>query len=63
MQYNRASIRDVLDAQEDLVDARNALTTALVDYFEASLTFLRDTGTMKIKPDGMWQDPVLTSLP
>lgn len=53
--YGRASIRDVLDAQEDLVDAKNALTTALVDYFEASLAFLRDTGTLKVRPDGMWE--------
>lgn len=62
MQYRRASIRDVLDAHEDLVDAQNALTTALVDYFEASLRFLRDTGTMKIRPDGMWTEETIASI-
>jgi outer membrane protein TolC len=56
-EYKRASVRDVLDAQEDLVDAKNAVTFAIVDYFEASLNFLRDTGTMKIHEDGTWQTP------
>ena len=57
LQYKRASIRDVLDAQEDLLDAKVALTKATVDYFEASMNFLRDTGTMKVQADGMWQKP------
>jgi outer membrane protein TolC len=56
-EYKRASVRDVLDAQEDLVDAKNAVTLAVVDYFEASLNFLRDTGTMKVREDGTWQAP------
>jgi outer membrane protein TolC len=56
IQYDRASTRDVLDAQDDLLDAKNAATEALVDYLTAGIEFLRDTGTMKIKPDGMWEE-------
>lgn len=58
LQYDRASTRDVLDAQEDLLDAQDAETEALVDYLVASIEFLRDTGTMKIKPDSMWEETI-----
>ena len=58
LQYDRASTRDVLDAQEDLLGAKNAETSALVDYLVAGIEFLRDTGTMKIKPDGMWEGTI-----
>lgn len=55
LQYGRASTRDALDAREDLLDAENAATEALIDYAVASLEFFRDTEIMKIKPDGMWE--------
>lgn len=58
LQYDRANTRDVLDAQEDLLDAKNAETKAIVDYAIAGLEFFRDTGTMKIKPDGMWENTI-----
>ena len=55
LQYDRASTRDVLDAQKDLLNARNAVTDSLVSYLISSLEYLRDTGTLKVKPDGMWK--------
>lgn len=55
LQYGRASTRDVLDAQKDLLNARNAVTDSLVSYLISSLEYLRDTGTLKVKPDGMWK--------
>lgn len=58
LQYDRASTRDVLDAQEDLLDAQDAETEALVDYLVAGIEFLRDTGTMKVKPDSMWEETI-----
>ena len=58
LQYTRATARDVLDAQEDLLDAQDAETNALVDYLVAGIEFLRDTETMKIKPDGMWEETI-----
>ncbi len=55
LQYGRANTRDVLDAQEDLFDAQNAATVAVVDYTIATLNFYRDTGVLAVRPDGMWQ--------
>lgn len=55
MQYGRASSRRVLRAQEDLFEAQNAATQALVDYTIATLNFYRDTGVLQVRPDGMWE--------
>ena len=55
LQYGRASSRRVLDAQDDLFDAQNAATQALVDYAIANLNFYRDTGVLRVRPDGMWE--------
>jgi hypothetical protein len=62
LQYDRANTRDVLDAQEDFLKARNASTEAAIDYAIACLEFFRDTGTMKIKPDGMWEAGQLSEI-
>jgi outer membrane protein TolC len=55
LQYGRVSSRRVLDAQNDLFDAQNAATEALVDYTVATLDFYRDTGVLRVLPDGMWE--------
>jgi len=55
LQYNRASVRDVLDAQEDLYDARDETAITKVDYTIATLSFYRDSGILQVRPDGMWQ--------
>lgn len=55
MQYGRASSRRVLNAQQDLLDAQNAATAALVDYAVATLNFYRDTGVLHVRADGMWE--------
>lgn len=62
LKYNRANTRDVLDARDDLLDAQNAETEALIDYAVACLEFYRDTGIMKIKPDGMWEKALPTEI-
>ncbi len=56
MQFGRASSRRVLDSQNDLYDARNSATDALVDYVIAMLNFYRDTEALQVRPDGMWQE-------
>ncbi len=56
MQYGQASSRRVLDALNDLYEARNAATDALFDYAVATLSFYRDTETLQVRPDGMWQE-------
>jgi len=54
VQYGRATSRRVLDAQNDLFDAQNAATEALVGHTIATLNFYRDTGILQVRPDGMW---------
>ncbi len=54
LHYSRANTRDVLRAQQDAYDARNAATDAVIDYAIATLEFYRDTGVLQVKPDGMW---------
>ena len=55
MQYARVSSRRVLDAQNDLFDAQSEAADALVDYAVAMLNFYRDTGVLRVRPDGMWE--------
>ena len=52
----RAQIRDVLEAQEALINTRNGLTSAVVNYRVAELEFQRDTGVLKIDEKGLWQE-------
>lgn len=46
LQAGKATIRDVLDAENALVEARNALTAALVNHAIAKLELDRDVGTL-----------------
>lgn len=49
LQYGKASTRDVLEAEDALIEARNALTAALIDHAVARLDLERDTG--ELRPD------------
>ena len=49
----RAQIRDVLEAQEALLNARNSLTSAIIDYRIAELDFQQNTGLLEINKDGL----------
>jgi len=49
-------IRDVLEAQEDLISARNALTTAIVQYRISELSLQRDLGVLEVNEQGLWQE-------
>ncbi|MBN1848869.1 MAG: TolC family protein [Deltaproteobacteria bacterium] len=52
----RAELRDLLDAQEALLTAKNALTAAMVDYRMAELGFQRDTGLLAIDENGLFHE-------
>lgn len=56
LQAGRAEIRDVLDAQEALIGAQNALTSAAVTYRIAELEFQRDMDTLDVSVDGILQE-------
>lgn len=47
-------LRNVLDAQDSLILARNAATQALVDYLEARLNLLLDLGVLNTELEDFW---------
>ena len=56
LQAGRAEIRDLLEAQEDLLSAQNSLTAATVDYRVAELALQRDLGLLQVDSDGLWKE-------
>ena len=51
-----AEIRDVLEAEESLVEAQDALTNALVDYRVAELELQQDMGVLQVDAEGLWHE-------
>lgn len=62
MQAGRIQIRDLLEAQNDQVRARNAFTVALIDYYAARMGFLRDIGVIDINQPKFWTQAQLPKL-
>jgi len=56
LQAGRAQVRDVLDSQEALLGAQNALTAAVVSYRTAELELQRDLGLLEVSQNGLWQE-------
>lgn len=56
LEAGRAEIRDLLEAQEALVSAQNALTSALVSYRVAELELQSDLGVLEVGPSGLWRE-------
>jgi outer membrane protein TolC len=54
LQAGRGSIRNALDAKDDLVQSQNNLTTALVAYLIAELEIQRDMGVLEVNEQGLW---------
>lgn len=52
----RISIRDLLEAQDALLAAKNSLASAVVDYRVAELEFQRDAGVLQMDVNGLWQE-------
>ena len=50
----RVSVRILLESEDALLLAQNAVTAALVDHLDAKLSFFRDVGILQVRPDGMW---------
>ena len=55
LQYGRVSSRRLLNAQQDLFDAQNEATEALVAYAIATLNFYCSSEVLQVRPDGMWE--------
>ena len=58
LEAGRAEIRDVLEAQDSLVTAQNALTAALVNYRVGELAVQRDLGLLNVDERGLWREYV-----
>ena len=55
LKAGRATSRDLLEAQSSLLSAQNDTTSTLIDYAVAKLSFYRDIGILKVRPDGLWE--------
>lgn len=54
LQAGRAEIRDLLEAQNALNSAQDALTNAVVNYRIGELEIQRDLGVLEVSSDGLW---------
>ena len=63
LEAGRASTRDVLEAQEDLLAANNAETSALADYILSGLALFRDMELLRVSEEGLSieTEPLLAS--
>lgn len=55
LQYGSGDVRQLMDSENSLVNAQDALVNALVDHLNAKLRFFRDVGILRVLPDGMWE--------
>ncbi len=55
LQAGRATTRDLLEAQEALTRARNALSAAVVNYQISYLRLLRDAELLELDEAGVWK--------
>ncbi len=55
-ELGRGTARDLVDAQNDLINSKNERTTALVSHTVARLRFWRDMGILMIKENGRWEE-------
>ncbi|MBN2162532.1 MAG: TolC family protein [Pontiellaceae bacterium] len=56
LKQGKAQTRDLLEAQDDLLDAENAATLSLVDYTINRLRFWNAIERFEIDPKGMWYE-------
>ena len=57
LQAGRAQTRDLLDAQQSLLDAQNGLTAAIVNHAIAKLNFFTNIDILQVRPNGFWELP------
>jgi outer membrane protein TolC len=57
------SARDLIDAQQKLIDARDQVTATLITHTIARLTLWKDMGILYITKDGGWVDVLKHETP
>ncbi|MBN1974966.1 MAG: TolC family protein [Sedimentisphaerales bacterium] len=55
LELGQGTVRLLLESEDALVQAQNAVTQALINHTLAKLSFFRDIGVLEVKPDGMWE--------
>ena len=63
LEAGRAEIRDLLEAQESLFSAENALIEAVINYRNAELQLQADMGVLQVNDQGLWQEVSPEQLP
>ncbi|HDP33576.1 MAG TPA: TolC family protein [Candidatus Hydrogenedentes bacterium] len=58
-ELGEATAQDQVDAQNDLIQSQNNLTSAIISHTIARLGFWRDMGILFIRKDGLWQETPL----
>jgi outer membrane protein TolC len=58
LQAGRAEIRDLLEAQDALVSAEDALTSATISQRIAELTLQRDLDLLQVNDQGIWTESI-----
>jgi outer membrane protein TolC len=58
LEAGRAEIRDILEAQEALLESRNSVTNSLVEFQLAKLTLYRDTEHLEVGEGGISIRPI-----
>ncbi len=53
------TVRQLLESEDSLLEARISLADALVRHTIAKLNFFSDIGVLQVKPDGMWEQATL----
>ena len=56
LDYGRAQIRDLLEAQEARLDAQNSFTAAIKNYRIAELQIQRDMGLLEVNEKGLFKE-------
>jgi outer membrane protein TolC len=56
LEAGRAQVRDVLEAEESLILAQNALSAAMVNYRVGELELQRDMDVLKVDESGLWHE-------
>jgi outer membrane protein TolC len=54
LQEGQGTARDLVEAQQDLIDARNAVISTRINHTLARLQLWRDMGVLFIRKDGSW---------
>jgi len=61
LKAGRAEMRDLLEAEESLLSARNALTSAIISYRLADLRLQRDVAVLQVADVGIMTESPLTA--